>query len=161
VTTQGYWAADVGKPKVQATAQAIARLDPQISLELIDDRYRRKMATGEVVFCCVDSIEARSAIWRSLRQSCKFWCDGRMLAETMRVLVAADDDSRAHYATTLYAANQAQTGRCTARSTLFTANIAAGLMVHQFARWLRGHTTDDDVSLNLLAMELVVGCGVG
>ena len=37
-----------------------------------------------------------------------------------------------------------------------SANIAAGLMVHQFVRWLRDQPVDADVSLNLLAAELIV-----
>ena len=32
---------------------------------------------------------------------------------------------------------------------------AAGLMVHQFTRWLRGAPVDADVTLNLLATELI------
>ena len=79
-----------------------------------------------------------------------------MLGETIRVLVAADGRSRQHYPTTLFAASEAQPGRCTARSTIYTANIAAGLMVHQFVRWLRRQPVDADTSLNLLASELVV-----
>ena len=65
VTTQGYLAADIGLPKVQATAAAIRQLDPAIAVECIQDRYRPKMEIGEAVFCAVDSIDARSAIWRS------------------------------------------------------------------------------------------------
>jgi len=41
----------------------------------------------------------------------------------------------------------------TARSTLCAASIAAGLMVHQFTRWLRGFPLEGDSSLNLLAAE--------
>jgi sulfur carrier protein ThiS adenylyltransferase len=79
------------------------------------------------------------------------------LAETIRILVAADQIGRAHYPTTLFRASETEPGRCTARSTVYTANIAAGLMVHQFARWLRGQPVDSDVTLNLLSSELVVG----
>jgi len=85
-----------------------------------------------------------------------FWADGRMLGEIIRVLVAADDRGRLRYPTTLFARNEAQAGRCTARSTIYAANIAAGLMVSQFVRWLRGQPTDFDLSLNLLASELVI-----
>ena len=157
VTTQGYWAEDIGQPKVAATGQAIARLDPTIDVELVDDRYRPKLTVGEAVFCCVDSIEARGAIWRSAGRRAEFWSDGRMLAETIRILVAADEVGRDHYPTTLFAASEAQPGRCTARSTIYTANIAAGLMVHQFVRWLRRQPVDSDTTLNMLAGELIVG----
>jgi sulfur carrier protein ThiS adenylyltransferase len=35
------------------------------------------------------------------------------------------------------------------------AAIAAGLMVHQFCRWLRRQPVDADAAFNLLAGELV------
>jgi hypothetical protein len=79
-----------------------------------------------------------------------------MLGEAIRVLTAADEASRNHYPSTLFAASSATSGRCTASSTIYAANIAAGLMLHQFARWLRKQPIDVDVSLNLLASELVV-----
>jgi sulfur carrier protein ThiS adenylyltransferase len=156
VTTQGYLAADVGQPKVEATAAAIGRLDPALAVECIQDRYRPRMEIGQAVLCCVDSIDARSAIWRSAGARCRFWCDGRMLGEIIRVLAVAGDVGREHYPTTLFAQAEAQPGRCTARSTIYAAGIVAGMMVHQFTRWLRGIPVDRDTSLNLLAGELSV-----
>jgi molybdopterin-synthase adenylyltransferase len=154
VTTQGYSVADVGQSKVLVTAAAIHALDPDIQVASIFDRYRPKMELGDAIFCCVDSISARGAIWRSASRGLEFWCDGRMLGETIRVLTAADLRGRAHYPTTLFAQSDAEPGRCTARSTIYAASIAAGLMVHQFTRWLRGIPTDADTTLNLLGSEL-------
>ncbi len=156
VTTQGYLAEDVGQPKVQATAAAIARLDPSINVETILDRYRPRMEIGDALFCCVDSITARAAIWRSAGNRCRFWCDARMLGEVLRVLTVANSVGREHYPTTLFAQSEAQPGRCTAKSTIYTASIAAGLMLHQFSRWLRGFPVDRETSLNLLASEWAV-----
>jgi sulfur carrier protein ThiS adenylyltransferase len=156
VTTQGYLAADVGQSKVQATTAAIRQLDPAITVDAVQDRFRPRMAIGQAVFCCVDSIETRAAIWRSVGSKCRFWADGRMLGEVIRVLAAADHVGRGHYPTTLFASSEAQPGRCTARSTIYAASIAAGLMVHQFTRWLRGMPVDRDTSLNLLAGEWAI-----
>ena len=78
------------------------------------------------------------------------------LAEVLRVLTACDPPTRAHYPTTLFAGRHAHRGACTARSTIFAANIAAGLMVEQFTRFLRRLPVDADVQFNLLAMELTV-----
>jgi sulfur carrier protein ThiS adenylyltransferase len=153
VTTQGYLAEDVGQTKVEAAKAAIARLDPAIQVTTIQDRYRARMAIGDAIFCCVDSIDSRAAIWRSVHSKCQFWCDARMLSEVIRVLTVADGRGRDHYPTTLFAQSEAQSGRCTARSTIYTASITAGLMVHQLARWLRGIQVDCDTSLNLLAGE--------
>lgn len=153
VTTQGYRTDDVGQPKVHATADAVQQLDPTIHVTTIQDRFRPKQDIGEVVFCCVDSISARAAIWRSVQARCRFWADGRMLGEVIRVLVASDDASRRHYPTTLFAQSEAQTGSCTSRSTIYAASIAAGLMVHQFTRWLRNVPIDGDSMVSLLAGE--------
>ena len=156
ITTQRYEGSDLGKPKVLAMQQAIHRIDPEIIVTPIPDRYRATYEAGEVVFCAVDKIDSRKAIWRMAGKTCRFWADGRMLAETLRVLTASTDDERRHYETTLFPAAEAEPGRCTARSTIYTANLCAALMVHQFARWLRGLPLDRDLALNLLASELIV-----
>ncbi|WP_238757926.1 ThiF family adenylyltransferase [Rubinisphaera margarita] len=153
ITTQGYLRGDLGKSKIIATGETISRIDPLIELELIQDRFRPTQAVGEVVFCCVDSISARAAIWRSVGEICSFWADGRMLGEVIRVLTATDPDSNRHYGKTLFSQRDAQRGTCTSESTIYAASIAAGMMTHQFTRWLRGIPTDRDTTLNLLAGE--------
>jgi sulfur carrier protein ThiS adenylyltransferase len=159
VTTQGYWSRDVGLSKVSATKRAIEELDDGVDIETVEDRFRPKLQWGESVFCCVDSIAARTAIWRAVGGRCQFWADGRMLGETIRVLTAADEAGRMHYPSSLFASSDAEPGRCTARSTIYAAGVAAGMMVHQFARWLRQQPVDCDVMFNLLASELVVSAG--
>ncbi len=79
VTTQGYLSTEIGQLKVHATAAAITMIDHTIAVDAVADRFRAKMDVGHCVFCCVDSIEARAAIWRSVRNRCRFWVDGRML----------------------------------------------------------------------------------
>jgi sulfur carrier protein ThiS adenylyltransferase len=142
--------------KVAATASAVKQIDPDIAATLVEGRYRPQHAIGEAVFCCVDSIEARGAIWRTAGRRCRFWCDGRMLGEVMRILTVADDQGREHYPTTLFQQSEAQSGACTSRGVIYTASIAAGLMLHQFTRWLRGLPIDADLTLNLLASELAL-----
>ena len=82
-----------------------------------------------------------------------FWADGRMLGEVIRVLAADDASSSQHYATTLFTASEAQQGTCTSRSTIYAASIAAGIMVHQFTRWLRNLPLDSDTTVNLVVGE--------
>jgi molybdopterin-synthase adenylyltransferase len=153
VTTQAYLANDVGQLKVEATRLAIELIDPTIEVRAIGDRFRPKQPVGDAVFCCVDSISARDAIWRSVEHQCQFWADGRMLGETIRVLVAQDTSSRDYYRSTLFSQAEAHPGQCTSRSTIYAAAVAAGLMVHQLSRWLRRLPLDVDASLNLLAGE--------
>ncbi|TWT64010.1 ThiF family adenylyltransferase [Rubinisphaera italica] len=156
ITTQGYDHQDLEQLKVEATARRIQQLDPTIAVMSIADRFRSRMEIGTVVFCCVDRISTRESIWRSLQDRCEFWSDGRMLGESMRILTATDQQSREHYSSTLFKQSDAQSGQCTARSTIYTANIAAGLMLHQFTRWLRGMPNDADLCLSLLANDLMI-----
>lgn len=156
ITTQGYGSTDIGQKKVTATARAIERLDASIEVEMIVDRYRAKLEIGEAVFCCVDSIAARSAIWRTAVRRCLFWTDGRMLGESIRILAASTPKGFTSYADTLFPQSEAHSGSCTSRSTIYAASIAAGLMSHQFTRWLRRIPVDSDTTINLLAGELTV-----
>jgi molybdopterin-synthase adenylyltransferase len=71
----------------------------------------------------------------------------------LRIAVAADPESKDYYPATLFPGSEAQVGSCTARSTLYAASIAAGLILHQFCRWLRGIPVERDSSVNLLAGE--------
>lgn len=80
-----------------------------------------------------------------------------MSAETLRVITACDAQGLSHYPSTLFAADEAFRGACTARTTYYAANIVAGFMVSCFARWIRGIRPPMDLSLNLLADEMVVG----
>lgn len=169
VTTQGYSSADVGRHKVEAVRSAVEAIDSSIEVELIADRFRPAQQTGLAVFCCVDSISARAAIWKAVRKGfsglssprrsagqagTEFWCDGRMLGETLRVLSATSPQEGEYYDSTLFAQSQAHTGSCTARSTIYAASVASGLMVHQFTRWLRGIPVDRDTLFSLLSMDV-------
>src|SRR5208283_1053638 len=112
---------------------------------------------NQIIFCCVDSIVTRRMVWETTRSSALLLIDGRMNAEVLRVLAVDDPASDHYYPSTLFAAAEAHIGACTARSTIYTASIAAGLMIHQFTKWLRGLPVDGDVTLNLLAAEMTVG----
>ena len=154
ITTQGFLSDEVGLQKVDALSQSIHRIDSAIKVETIDGRWMPKQTVLPVVFCCVDSIETRSRIWKSLQNRIRFFTDGRMLSEVIRILTVSNGNGSDHYGSTLFPESEAQTGRCTAQSTIYAATIAAGLMLHQFTRHLRGLPTDPDVLLSLLASEM-------
>jgi sulfur carrier protein ThiS adenylyltransferase len=154
LASQGYLQDDLGSPKVQATGEQCRRLNHDIEVIEVNERFRRSMEIGNVIFCCVDKIATRSLIWEAVKSAVSFFVDMRMSAEVVRVLAAANEESRRHYPTTLFAAEEAHVGSCTAKSTLYSANIAAGLAIEQFTKWLRGLPVDADLSLNILTSEL-------
>ena len=156
IASQGYREADLGRSKVEATAEACREINHDIVVQEARDRFRRSMEVGSAVFCCVDQIDIRRLIWQAVQHRADFFVDGRMSAEVLRVLVACDPPSRTHYPTTLFTREEAYEGACTAKTTIYCANIAAGLMVSQFTKHLRHLVTDPDIQINLLSNELMV-----
>src|SRR5262245_30213203 len=158
---QGYRPDQLGMSKVDATAVDCQKVNPHTHTIPKAERFRRTLAkqvvvgsSALVVFCCVDSITTRQLIWEALHDHARLFVDGRMSAEVIRVLAADSPATDRGYAMTLFDDGEAYAGSCTAKSTIYSASIAAGLMVGQFTKWLRDLPVDADVMLNLLAMEL-------
>jgi hypothetical protein len=156
---QGFWESDLGRTKVEAVADIARKQFPAIELTGVPERFRASAVRGwpanrEIaVFCCVDSIDTRKLIWQAVRDAVGFFTDGRMAAELIRVLASGRPGADAAYAKTLFPGAEAYQESCTARSTIYASNIAAGLMVAQFAYWLRGLPVVPDQMLNVLAAE--------
>jgi len=156
LASQGYLEEDLSRMKVEATADLCQRVSCNLEIIAVVDRFKRSMEVGNAVFVCVDQINTRQLIWEAVKHKTDFFADGRMAAEVLRILVACDAASRKHYPTTLFAAEQAYAGSCTAKTTIYCANIAAGLLLAQFAKWLRRLPVEPDLSLNLLAGEIIL-----
>ena len=156
LASQGYIEDDLQRYKVDATADLCQQINHGLEVQAVSDRFRRSMAIPDTVFCAVDKIDIRRLIWESIKDRVAFFSDGRMSAEVLRVLTACDPASREHYPTTLFAADEAYQGTCTAKTTIYCANIAAGIMLSQFTRHLRGFPVDPDIQFNLLTCELAV-----
>lgn len=156
LASQGYLEEDLGQLKVQAMANHCWKINTSLSICRVIDRFKRSLKVGNAVFACVDKIETRKLLWDAVKDKVEFWCDGRMSAEVLRVLTACDGDSRKHYPTTLFSAGEAHQGTCTAKTTIYCANIAAGLMIAEFTKWLRNLPIDSDLQFNLLTSELSV-----
>jgi len=153
LASQGYMEEDLRRSKVDATGDLCLRINSQLDLRLVPERFRRSTDVGNVMFCCVDSMDARRLIWEAVKDRADFFADGRMSAEVLRVLAVCDFASRQHYPTTLFGSEEAYQGVCTAKTTIYCANIAAGLMLAQFTKWLRGLPVEPDFSFNLLSAE--------
>jgi hypothetical protein len=159
---QGFWESDVGDFKVHAVANVCHQQFPMMELFARSERFRKSAVKDwprnrvHAVFLCVDSMESRRLIWDSVKRTAGLVVDGRMAAEVVRVLASEHPAGDTRYPRTLFPGGEAYEGSCTAKSTIYGANVAAGLMLGQFARWLRGLPVIRDQTLNLLAAELTV-----
>ena len=167
LAVQGYRPHEIGRPKVEVTAQACRRILPELKIQTRDGRFTRSAALDLpclvsppapklVVFACVDSMSGRRLVFETVRSSAQLLIDGRMAGETLRVLASVRPAEDVYYPTTLFEDDRAHPMPCTGRSTLYAASIAAGLMLSRFASFLRGQIPGRDLLLQLAGDELVV-----
>ena len=58
---QGYFTADLGIAKVEATAALLRQVNPDAQIVAVQERFRRSTADrGNIVFACVDSMKPES-----------------------------------------------------------------------------------------------------
>jgi molybdopterin/thiamine biosynthesis adenylyltransferase len=165
LANQGFNESDVGRPKVEAIAEIMRAKNSKLVLRAVPERFGRQDWADyvqnrpkdghDVLFCCVDNIETRKMIWDQVHKDVALFVDARMAAEVMYVYAVDPTSTRAVrvYESKFFSAGEAVRDACTSKSTLYTADIAAGLMVAQFTKWLRGWPCDIGVNLNLPAGE--------
>lgn len=156
LSPQGYLEKDLGSMKVDATASICKEINPYAQIRTVPEKYKKSTDLGNVVFCCVDKISIRRFIWEHEKEKHDLFIDSRMAAEAVRIISVYDPVSEACYGKTLFSDREAYEEPCTAKATIFCSNIAAGLMMEQFARWLRGIPPDMDLQLNLFTSEISV-----
>lgn len=161
ISTQGYFEADLGHYKVDAMSRHLMMINKTINLRPEIDRYKLNTKLGEVVFVCVDSMEARNSIFKMFAKRARYrndtiLIDGRMSAETFRVLSVHDEESLGYYPSTLFTDEEAYQGSCTAKSTIYCASGLACFEAQILAKWLRNVPLQKDVQVNLLTNELIV-----
>lgn len=156
LAAQGFLEEDLGRPKVEAVADMCCRINSTIEVTAVNQRFRRSADVGDVVFSCVDSMAARKMIWQTVSKKVRLWADARMSTEIIRIITATDPQSHQAYEETLFTDEEAYEGSCTAKSTIFCSNVAAGMLVEQLSKYLRGMTLDNDFILNMLGNDIEI-----
>lgn len=130
MNSQFYRPRDIGKKKVEALHDLVQDFTG-ISISAVADKYTAKRFNG-IVIAAVDSMEVRSAIWEAHKDSpfTKLVIDPRMGAESalLYAMNPNNEKDKTSYEKTLYSDNDAVRERCTAKATIYTANLLAGLV---------------------------------
>jgi len=180
LASQGYWDQDLGRLKTNATSDVMKLINQSMPVfDITPDngclnservmqetdrgifiqstKFKKSSPRGDHIFCCVDGIETRKFIWEAVKNSVRFYADSRMAASVLRVLsVTLDNGGRSYYPTTFFAQADALPQPCTAKTTIYCANVIAGLLVSQFANFLRGIPVEKELGANLLTQEFEV-----
>lgn len=166
---QGFFPEDVGKPKTDVMAELLARIsgyDNETVYNGLQSRYRLDIPLFQVVFCCVDNMEARKFIYQGFGmqdaedKEPESWAEGkvfieaRMTAEVCEVRSVVDKASAESWLKAWFPQTEAHQDGCTSKSTIYCASMAAAIMVAQWTKAVRGIRPEPTIAMNLLAMTL-------
>ena len=125
---QFYRTSDIGEKKVVALYRLV-RDFTGTEIKCVDQKVSESdLLRGDIVISAVDCMKARTVI----AQQCgaKFLIDARMGAEyiMMYTVPMASMVELENYRKSLYSNESAEQERCTAKSTMYTVNLIAGLI---------------------------------
>lgn len=131
MNSQFYRMKDIGKKKVLALQELIQEFT-DFKIHVTNDRYIKSQHKG-ITICAVDSMDVRKEAWLAHKKffASELFIDPRMGAETA-LLYAMDPNNEKDivaYEKTLYSDDEAIQERCTAKATIYTANLLAGMVV--------------------------------
>lgn len=164
--TQGFRPDQIGRMKVDATAEDCRSLSPGMNVVPIaahaphrHEQHRpclaRNGSWGDLLFVTTDTQSSRKAVLGALaeaRRTPDVLVDVRMLGEVFQV--HADLPPFSHYGSTLFDDAEALPGTCSTRTTGHGAACAASVATSVAMRSLRGMDVPCLVECDLLAMTL-------
>jgi sulfur carrier protein ThiS adenylyltransferase len=141
-TTQGYYEADVGRPKVDCTKEELLRINSKLNIDAVNDRWRpNKKKKFDGAFFCVDSLDMRGTLFNYFNEAVGFIADSRIGGEQIRLVNVFDEESKAHYPTTITNDAEAYADGCHVPMIKHSAGIAANMLVQSFIQYLRSGTS--------------------
>ena len=171
--TQGWSPRDLGKEKTAVLSEELLAKNMHIhTINTVSLAPKVVCSSGDVErldnaheFVCVDSMDVRREIFEAargnkhLQSRARTLYDTRMGLNACRVLCCKDiedDQAAADYEATLFSSAEAEQAPCTMKSTIYCANIAAGLAVSRFIEMLRASEgridtcfIESDVQMNI------------
>ncbi len=119
---------EIGKPKVEALQRMVERFTGT-KITAYKKKYEGESLSG-IVISALDNMTTRSDVFNKRSNNVDWIIDPRMSLEQASLYVCrtASKDSIEYYAKTLYSDDAAVQERCTAKSTIYTANLIAGLV---------------------------------
>lgn len=120
----------IDKSKVE-TLDGLVQAFANVKIKAINGLYEGKESFEGIVISAVDSMQARKMIWdaqKKKKSKAAYVIDPRMGAETSLLYVMNPKDAKdiTSYEKTLYTDANAVAERCTAKATIYTANLLAG-----------------------------------
>lgn len=157
VTSQGFFAEDVGWAKADMVGGFCHQTEPMLDLEAICEEFRHTHVVGKSVFCCVNSDKARSYIRQAVANRANFWGEGRMVGDRVRVRVATSNLECRQFSSES-ALNADHVGPSHGR--IYGASLGAALLVYQYAQYLQGLPLCSDATFDFSIPAYMPGVSV-
>ncbi len=133
----------LGERKVSALQEVVDDLTG-VSIEPINEKIGENgnaIRRGGVVVSAVDSMEARTKIWESVKMNPKYqlFLDGRLGGEEIHLYTVnpCDPDHIKAYEATLFPDEEAEEVECTAKSIIWTTFFIGGLVARSIAKFMK------------------------
>jgi len=153
--TQGFRERDIGEDKTTATYKACKQLNSEIEIMSLPDIYSKDLIEAfkpDVLCACVDNMATRKQLFNDANEIDLLFVDSRMSAKIARVMTVCSESTVKHYEKELFTDDEMIQERCTSKTTMFCANICAGLVVSQVVKLLNNEPVENaDFTLDLNA----------
>jgi hypothetical protein len=150
---------DLNRKKVVACTEILQSFDSTVQVFPQPRPYLKGKFESDVIISSVDSMQVRTAVWRSVLRDkrAKLLIDPRMAAHVVQVYSVQLDNPATikAYESTLVSDSQALPDRCTARSIIYTVLPLAALVCRQVASFANGDWVEPAITLDLKTLSLI------
>lgn len=158
VGAQGYPEAYIGEKKVVRTGADCMALSGNTNVCMREEKWEpvQPELDSQIIFTCTDNMAAREQVYKTGWWSVMI--DMRMAAEVCSIFTvdAGKREYSRFYESTLFPDKDGLDAPCTRKTTIYCSNIAAGLGVAQYTKWLRGFKVEKRIDYNITTSELGV-----
>lgn len=159
LAVQGFYEKDLGELKTDACKEIMLQINQDVEVHTVNEVAGIKTELQPIIFCCVDSMAGRRDIWGAWKKCSKsegIFVDSRLGAGVLRVVSDVGGDAGGNqYLKSWYSDEDAEDLGCTARSTIYQANIVAGLVISQAVQAYRGALVPLDYLIDLNNLMLI------
>lgn len=130
MSCQFYRFSDIGKPKAVALRELVFNFT-DTDIHTINKAWQKGDALQDIVVNASDSMQVRKQLLNAAIENKSSWfIDARMGPESAMIYAVdlRDKERVASYRKTLYSDEDAVQERCTAKATIYTANLVSGMV---------------------------------
>lgn len=152
----------IGQPKVDALATTVLAYSG-IQINRVNRKWtpeEAKVFVADHIIVAVDSLEVRQQVWEAYKNNphIKMFFDGRMGAQVLRAYAVdtTNQIQKDFYEKSLYSKAAVVKERCTAKSIIYTVNLASAILLNLLKKSLNGEKRPTEIVYDCVTDTQVV-----